>query len=173
MIGMKAHVARLKKLSGPDMVNRVGAALFAGGEAIQVEAQRSITEGAVSGKAHVPSKPGDPPNNDTGYLAAAIVTIKTAPLEVEVSSNAGYAAALEFGSERKAGKASRSFAGKTSAYGPSKAKHGPVMMEFGGSKTEARPYMAPARDAKRKEVADMVKNTVNDAVRRSKQSGGE
>jgi len=139
MIGMKAHVARLKKLSGPDMVNRVGAALFAGGEAIQVEAQRSITAGAVSGKAHVPSKPGDPPNNDTGYLAAAIVTIKTAPLEVEVSSNAGYASALEFGT----------------------------------SKIAARPYMAPARDAKRKEVADMVKNTVDDVVRRSKQSGGE
>ncbi len=139
MIGMKAHVARLRKLSGPEMVNRVGAALFAGGEAIQVEAQRSITAGAVSGKGHVPSAPGEPPNNDTGYLAGAIVTIKTAPLEVEVSSNAGYAAALEFGT----------------------------------SKIAARPYMAPARDAKRKEVADMVKNTVNDVVRRSKQSGGE
>jgi phage gpG-like protein len=168
LIGAKAHAARLRKLAGEHMVRRVGQALFAGGELIQVHAQISITSGAVSGNGHVPSQPGEPPNNDTGVLANNIETVQVAPLVVEVSSNAPYAAALEYGSERKAGKAARSFAGKTSAYGPNKVKQGPVLMEFGDSQTEARPYMSTARDAKRKEVVQLVRKAVDQAVKSSK-----
>ena len=168
MIGAKAHAARLRKLSGEHMVRQVGKALFAAGEMIQVEAQISITAGAVSGKKHEPSKAGDPPNNDTGVLANNIETVQVAPLVVEVSSNAPYAAAQEFGSERKAGKTSRSFAGNTSAYGPNRAKQGPVLSEFGDSKTPARPYMQPARDAKRKEVTQLVRQAVDRAVKSSR-----
>jgi HK97 gp10 family phage protein len=120
------------------MVREVGKALFAAGEAIQTEAQISITAGAVSGKKHVPSAPGQPPNNDTGTLAGNIETNQVAPLVVEVSSNASYAAALEFGT----------------------------------SKMEARPYMGPARDAKRKEVTALVRKAVDRAVKRSKSTGG-
>lgn len=134
LIGAKAHTARLKKLSGQAMVREVGKALFAAGEMIQVEAQISITAGAVSGKKHVPSAPGQPPNNDTGTLAGAIETNQTAPLVVEVSSNAPYAGDLEFGT----------------------------------SKMEARPYMAPARDAKRKDVEQLVRRAVDKVVRQSK-----
>ena len=136
MIGAKAHIARLRKLSGEGMVRDVGKALFAAGEAIQVEAQISITTGAVSGKKHVASQPGEAPNNDTGVLANNIETHQIAPLVVEVSSNADYAAPLEFGT----------------------------------SKMSARPYMAPARDAKRKEVTQLVRHAVDRAVKRSKSS---
>jgi len=102
IIGAKAHAAHLKAMTGPEMIRAVGSALFAGGQAIQVAAQISITNGAVSGKNHVASEPGQPPNNDTGTLANNIETVQVAPLRVEVSSNAPYAAALEFGTSRMA-----------------------------------------------------------------------
>lgn len=101
--GAKAHAARLKRLTGEDMIRQVGAALFEAGNMIQVDAQISITEGSTSadGK-HVPSLPGQPPNNDTGVLANNIETVQKAPLVVQVSSNAPYAAALEFGTSKMA-----------------------------------------------------------------------
>ena len=102
LIGAKAHVARLRKLSGEQMVRRVGRALFAAGEMIQVEAQIGISAGSVSGKNHVPAPPGSYPNQDTGVLANSIETNQVAPLVVEVSSNAPYAAALEFGTSKMA-----------------------------------------------------------------------
>lgn len=91
MKGRKAHVARLRKLASPATLMLVEGALFAGGEAIQVEAQLSITEGAVSGKNHVPSKPGEPPNADTHQLADGIITRRTGFLTVEVASTARHA----------------------------------------------------------------------------------
>lgn len=72
------------------------------GERVQVEAQISITTGSVSGKAHIPSAPGQPPNQDTGVLAGNIETTQPSPLVVEVSSNAPYSSALEFGTSRMA-----------------------------------------------------------------------
>lgn len=100
--GAKAHIARLNRLAGPAMERAVGSALFAAGQKIQVEAQLSITRGAVSGKNHVPSKPGQPPNADTHFLANNIETVQKEPLVVEVSSNAPYSAPLEFGTSRMA-----------------------------------------------------------------------
>lgn len=100
MTGRKAHVARLKRISGPTMERQIGRALFAAGEAIQVEAQLSITRGAVSGKGHVPSRPGEAPNQDTGVLGNNIETVQKELLLVEVSSNAPYSAALEFGTSK-------------------------------------------------------------------------
>lgn len=91
MKGAKRHIRRLRKLSSPDSLRPVGKALFAAGEMIQVDAQLSITAGAVSGKNHVPSKPGEPPNADTHVLANNIETAQKGPLLVEVSSNAPYA----------------------------------------------------------------------------------
>lgn len=100
MIGAKAHIARLKRLAGPEMERAVGKALFAAGELVQTEAQISLTRGAVSGKNHVPSAAGDPPNQDTGTLGNNIETRQINPLLVEVSSNAPYSAALEFGTSK-------------------------------------------------------------------------
>jgi HK97 gp10 family phage protein len=100
--GRETAEAHLKSLGGAQMVRRVGQALFAGGELIRAEAAHLITEGAVSGKNHVPSLPGEPPNEDTGTLRTHIETTQVAPLRVEVSSNAPYAVALETGSSKMA-----------------------------------------------------------------------
>lgn len=87
----------------PDFVlEAVTPAMFVAGNRIAVEAQISITDGAVSGENHVPSFPGQPPNNDTGVLANNIETVQIDPLTVEVSSNAPYSEELEFGSSRVA-----------------------------------------------------------------------
>lgn len=100
--GAKAHAARLKRISGPEMVKQVGAALYAAGDAIKVEAQISITNGAQSGKSHVASLPGQAPKNDTGTLAGNIETTLVGPLLVNVTSAAPYAAALEYGTSKMA-----------------------------------------------------------------------
>lgn len=102
VIGAKRHTDRLRRMRSPAAIRKVGSALFAGGQMIQVEAQISITAGAVSGKNHVPSAPGQPPNQDTGVLANNIETVQVGPLKVEVSSNAPYAVALEFGTSKMA-----------------------------------------------------------------------
>lgn len=113
------------------VVREVGKALFAGAETIAVEAQLSITRGSVSGRNHVPSRPGEAPNNDTGVLANNIEAALVEPLKAEVSSNAPYS----------------------------------VPLEYGTSKMAARPFMRPARDAKRREVVQLVKAAVNRALR--------
>lgn len=100
--GARAHIRRLQKLASPETTRLIGQALFSGGELIQTEAQLSITRGAVSGKGHVPSAPGQAPNQDTGVLASNIETVQTGPLKVQVSSNAPYSAPLEFGTSKMA-----------------------------------------------------------------------
>lgn len=134
--GARAHIRRLNALASAAAERDIGKALFAGGELIQTHAQRSITAGAVSGKGHVPSRPGEPPNQDTGVLANSIETTQPSTLRVLVTSNAGYSAALEFGT----------------------------------SKMAARPFMRPARDAKRKEVKTLVEQAMARAVKRSRRS---
>jgi HK97 gp10 family phage protein len=118
-------------LGGEKTVAKVGAALFVGGEEIRGEAGHMITEGAVSGRNHVPSLPGEPPNEDTGTLRTHIETTQPAPLRVEVRSNAPYA----------------------------------VELEFGTSKMAARPYMGPATQRKKKEVIELVRGAINEAVK--------
>lgn len=98
----RRSIEKLLRTVNAHAIPEVTKALFAAGEMIQVEAQISITAGAVSGKNHVPSKPGEPPNNDTGVLANNIETNKVRLLVVEVSSNAPYSKDLEFGTSRVA-----------------------------------------------------------------------
>lgn len=100
--GADGVMLRLSGALGEKVTKQVGAALYAGGEEIRAEASHLITEGAVSGKSHVPSLPGEPPNEDTGTLRTHIETVQIAPLKVEVSSNAPYAAVLEFGGSKLA-----------------------------------------------------------------------
>lgn len=100
--GRKAHAARLRRLAGGSVEREVGKALFAAGESIQVEAQIGISTGSVSGKNHVPGPAGGYPNYDSGVLANNIETVQKEPLLVEVSSNAPYSAALEFGTSKMA-----------------------------------------------------------------------
>lgn len=100
--GKQAAEGRLRALSGREKVELVGKALFVGGELIKAEAAHLITDGAVSGAGHAPSKPGEPPNEDTGLLRSRIEVHQVAPLRVQVSSNAPYAAHLEFGTSKMA-----------------------------------------------------------------------
>lgn len=98
--GMKSHKARLKRIRGPEMVREVGKAIYTASDLLKVEAQISITEGAVSGRNHVPSAPGSPPNADTHHLSNSIENHKTGPVTAETSANAEYAADQEFGNSR-------------------------------------------------------------------------
>lgn len=100
MKGRDAHRQRLKKLSGPDVIKAAGRVLYVGADMIRSEAFRSISAGSVSGKGHVPSQPGEPPNRDTGVLQAHLRAELVSPLEALVSSEAPYAAALEFGTSK-------------------------------------------------------------------------
>ena len=100
--GIKAHKARLKRIRGPEMVREVGKAIYTASDLLKVEAQISITTGAVSGKNHTPSAPGEAPNADTHNLANKIENHKTGPLTAETSSNADYGAALELGTSKMA-----------------------------------------------------------------------
>lgn len=83
------------------MVRPVTQALFKAAKDIADDAALSITAGATSGKGHVPSAPGEPPNADTHVLSNNIEGVSTGPLAAEVTSNAPYAAAQEFGDESR------------------------------------------------------------------------
>lgn len=104
--GSREHLRRLKRLQGPETVRLVGAALFAGGELTQTEIQRLISLGAVSGKGHVPSAPGEPPNYDSGVLSNNVETSHPAPLRVIVGSYAAHASPLEFSTSKMAARPS-------------------------------------------------------------------
>ena len=102
MKGRDKHMKRLKSLEDGvgDAANK---ALRVIAQKIRADAKRSITAGSVSGKNHLPSKPGEPPNNDTGTLAAGLVD-ETFPaqLRAEVRAEAAYSSALEFGTSKMA-----------------------------------------------------------------------
>jgi HK97 gp10 family phage protein len=100
--GRQAVRMRLQQPLGRQQIEAVSRALFTGGDMIRTEAGRLITDGAVSGKFHVPSKPGEPPNEDTGHLRSNIRVEQPAPLRVLVTSNARYAVALEGGTVKMA-----------------------------------------------------------------------
>ena len=93
---------RVKGLTG-EMRRRLSTAVYAIADNVKVDAQISITNGSVSGKGHVPSAPGQPPNNDTGLLADGIlVQHQIGSLEARVVSTTPYAADLELGTSKMA-----------------------------------------------------------------------
>lgn len=99
--GTERYIRRLTQI-GPKTRTLVGKALFVAGGMIETEAEISITAGSVSGKGHVPSAPGQPPNADTRQLDSNIETIKKGELAVDVISQAPYSKALEFGTDKMA-----------------------------------------------------------------------
>ena len=101
MKGRQKHADRLKILSGQGrLIKAAGRVLYVGADMIRAEAHRSISAGSVSGKGHVPSQPGEPPNREFGGLQDNLKAELVAPLEAQVTSEAPYAAALEFGTSR-------------------------------------------------------------------------
>jgi HK97 gp10 family phage protein len=98
--GGDKHIRRLRKLSGPEVIKIAGAIVFEGADMIRAEAHRLVSAGSVSGKNHVASAPGEPPNRDTGNLQAHMKTEQTGPVEAEFRSMAGHAAPLEFSTSK-------------------------------------------------------------------------
>jgi HK97 gp10 family phage protein len=98
----KSRFARMLDGLEPAIVREVEKHMYAAGQRIQVAAQISITEGAVSGKGHKISAPGAPPNADTHHLANQIETLQVDRLRVIVTSQAKYSAALEYGTSKMA-----------------------------------------------------------------------
>lgn len=135
--GAKRHLRRLRGANA-SVRRHAGRAIFVGAGQIETEARQSIIRGAIQGAGHVPSRPGEPPNRDTGNLDQNIVATKTGDLTAEVSSNA------------QAGDYSYS-----------------VGLEFGTSKMDERPYMRPAAKKKRAVVRELVMRGVDLAWRRS------
>lgn len=88
--------AGFKRLT-PEMKAALSPAVYAVADMIKTDAQVSITTGAVSGKNHVPSAPGTPPNQDTGALANSIEVERVNDLTARVVANAPYAAIQELG----------------------------------------------------------------------------
>jgi hypothetical protein len=84
-------------MRGPAVVRGVTRALYGVAQDIAVDAAISITAGAVSGKGHVPSAPGEPPNADTHVLDRSIIGVSTGALKAETQADAPYAAAQELG----------------------------------------------------------------------------
>lgn len=102
MKGRDRILRKLRFYSSREFEELAGAVIEEAADAVKAEAQNSITRGAVSGAGHVPSAPGQPPNEDSGFLRSKISVARTGLLSAEIRSEAEYAAALEFGSSKVA-----------------------------------------------------------------------
>lgn len=142
--GVQEHKRRLRLLRGPAMVRPVTQAVFASAQDLAVDAALSITRGATSGKGHVASNPGEPPNADTHVLDRNIEAVSTGPLKAETSANAPYALAQEFGAEIK------------NAFGTGETV---ILPE--------RPYMRPAAARQRPLAVKRIVDAVNRVIRSS------
>lgn len=91
---------RLRALTGQRARDHLGAVLFQGAESIAVEAQISISRGAVSGKKHTPAPVGQAPNYDTGVLSDSIGAHHIDTLVKAVIVEAEYGSALEMGTSK-------------------------------------------------------------------------
>lgn len=105
--GQGAAFRRLERMTSNRKVQLLGQALFVAGDEIKAEASKLITRNSAGGHSggkhqHIVSRPGEPPHEDTGHLRSLIVVNQPHPLRVLITSNARYAAALEFGTSKMA-----------------------------------------------------------------------
>jgi hypothetical protein len=154
--GATLHLKRIKALTSPKAVKLLGRAVEVSADEITVHAQLSIKRYGISGKNHVVSKPGQPPNADTRELDTGIITRKTGPLSAQSASTAPHAAPMEYGSRRTRVKTTT----QDTEYAFSATK-----TEFGSSTTAARPYMAPAAQAKRGKASENVRKVIDHLVK--------
>lgn len=97
--GADGHLRRLKGM-GQRVEKEASKLIYTLADMHASEASHLITAGAVSGKNHIASLPGESPNADTGHLHTSIHVEKIGPLRANSVADAEYAAALEFGSSR-------------------------------------------------------------------------
>ncbi|RIJ15950.1 HK97 gp10 family phage protein [Henriciella mobilis] len=100
--GVGRHRRRLQRLKGRELVNELGKRVFVAADQVRAEAHVLIARGSVQGAGHVPSKPGEPPNLDTGLLTSKTTARRTAPLKAVAESAAPYSVALEYGTSKMA-----------------------------------------------------------------------
>lgn len=96
--GGKAHRSTVRRLSRQSKAE-VRKRLEVAAGMISTEAKLSITRGSISGKNHVPSAPGEPPNADTNTLDNSIDHVMISDTEAEVYADAAHAVPQEFGTE--------------------------------------------------------------------------
>lgn len=165
--GLQKHFDRLD----PKQIQKAAkAGIWAGANEIKVEAQLSITRGSVSGANHVASKPGEPPNNDTGVLKNNIETVSTGPLTAEVQSKAPYAVIQEYGGtiDHPGGQpffkdknGDLVFVSKNNPRAAKMAKTKPHKITL-----PERPYMRPAAKKMKPVVAAIVKDRLDNTLKR-------
>lgn len=170
--GQKAHSDRLKRLSGKQVVKMAKGVLEVGAQRIRGTASVSITTGAQSGKNHKPSRPGTPPNEESGGLRAGIKTRDAGPLMVEVISDARYAAIHEFGGTIQHPGGTPYFIRDGKAVFVSKGGYG-AFHTLPLTKPHAivmpkRPYMKPARDKEKPFIEKLFAEKLGDLIARSK-----
>lgn len=103
IVGVNKHNTRLKRMYSAESQNKIGRIVYAAADKVRVEARRLIADGAVQGKGHVASAPGQPPNWDTGELANGIETIKgPKAMQASTSSTAPHSDPLENGTSKMA-----------------------------------------------------------------------
>lgn len=107
-------------------------------EIIVKEARDLVDEGGIPSPNHIPSKPGQAPNTDSGRLAANTVAVD--------SPEQGHAAAI-------------SHALSDDGYSYS------LGLEFGNSRVAERPFMRPATANKRKSILDNARKAVDGVVK--------
>lgn len=95
--GVKAHNERLSRMISKGTEARLGKVVYRGADKVRVEARRLIADGAVQGKGHVASAPGEAPNWDTGELANGITTRKVGAMQAHTASTAAHSDPLENG----------------------------------------------------------------------------
>lgn len=99
--GADKHIRRLKAM-GPRVEREASKLVYTLADMHVAEASHLITEGAVSGANHVPSAPGQPPNEDTGDLRRSGHVEKLGPFRANSVFDAPHALPLEFGTANMA-----------------------------------------------------------------------
>lgn len=92
----------LESFAGPPLKKEISAALYVGADDVRARYRRKVTDGSISGANHVPSEPGQPPNNDTGFLISTAETAMVAWNHAQVRVGAPYAVPLEIGNSKMA-----------------------------------------------------------------------
>lgn len=90
----------LDTFAGPRLKKEISRALYVAADDVRARYRRKITDGAISGINHVASLPGEPPNNDTGFLISTAETDQPSWNRARVIVRAPYAVPLEVGSSK-------------------------------------------------------------------------
>ena len=93
---LRRHIKKLRAIR--DVEDEVTMDMLTVGEMIRQEAADSIRQGSVRGPGHVASRPGQPPNADSGKLElSGEVRLRATGKRAEVAFTAPHAAAMEIG----------------------------------------------------------------------------